>query len=298
MGLIHNAINQGQQAVQAIAKSAPAKAPGVLQLLVVGAGPAGLGAALKAKELGLDYAVLEQEQFGGALRSYPRQKIVMTAPAHLPLYGKVKLTRTTKEALLDLWGEVRAKTGITVEEGVKVLDVKRGPGGVFAVSTSTGERRAQRVLLAVGRRGSPRKLGIPGEELPKVTYKLLDPEQYGGTRCLVVGGGDSAVEIALALARQPGTQVTLCHRGDKFDRVKPDNFEALEGARAAGQLAVRLRTVPKEIRAAEVVLPDGAMGNDFVFVCIGGELPTAWLSKIGIAVKTMWGEEHPAMGQT
>jgi thioredoxin reductase len=190
------------------------------------------------------------------------------------------------------------KTGVQIEEGVKVIDVKRGPDGVFNVVTSKGDRRAQRVLLAIGRRGSPRKLGVPGETLAKVTYKLLDPAQYQGARCLVVGGGDSAVEIALSLAREPGTTVTLCHRGDAFDRIKPDNRTALDAAREASQLEVLLRTVPKEIREEEVVLPEKTLGNDYVFVCIGGELPTAWLAKIGIAVKTMRGEAHPAMAST
>jgi thioredoxin reductase/Pyruvate/2-oxoacid:ferredoxin oxidoreductase delta subunit len=294
MGLIHNAVNQGSQAMRAIAGSLGPATPGTLQVAIVGAGPAGLAAALEAKSRGLSYAVLEQEQLGGALRSFPRQKLVMTAPVQWPIYGKVKLRRTTKAELIELWQEIVQKTGITVEEGVKVHGIARD-GAAFAVETSAGIRRAERVLLAIGRRGTPRKLGVSGEGLDKVAYKLIEPEQYRGQRCMVVGGGDSAVETALLLSREAGTTVTLVHRGERFDRIKPDNHDALEQARLAKQIDVRLNARPLEITADEVVLDGARLPNDFVFVCIGGELPTAWLNKIGIEVQTLHGEAHPAM---
>jgi len=298
MGLIHNAVNQGVQAMRSIAASLSRDGAGgddVLDVLIVGAGPAGLAAALQAKASLLRFAVVDQEEMGGALRSFPRQKVVMTAPVDFPLYGKVKLRRTTKEALLELWAEIVAKTGLPIEARVKVEGVRR-EGGLFTVETSAGTRRARAVLLAIGRRGTPRKLGIPGEGLEKVTYKLLEPEQYRGTRCLVVGGGDAAVETALMLAREAGTRVTLVHRGDTFDRVKPDNFDALEAARRDGTLTVRTRATPVEIAADHVRVRIGEgpaeerIDNDFVFVCAGGELPTAWLAKIGVEVRTMRGE--------
>ena len=299
MGLIHNAVNQGAQAMRAIATSLE-RAPGageVHDVLIVGAGPAGLSAALQAKASGLRYRLLDQETLGGALRSFPRQKVVMTAPVDLPLYGKVKLRRTTKEALLELWEEIARKTGVAVDTA-KVEHIVASEGA-FTVETSGGASRARRVLLAVGRRGTPRKLGVPGETLPKVTYKLIEPEQYRGTACLVVGGGDSAVETALLLAREPDTKVTLVHRGSAFDRCKPENHDALEKARESRAIDVRLDSSPAEI-AADHVLVRGAAGtvrvpNDFVFVCIGGELPSAWLRKMGIEVKTLRGEAHPAM---
>ena len=308
MGLIHNAVNQGAQAMRAIGEGLAAgrklaAAPGgdVLDVLIVGAGPAGLSAALQAKSLSLRFAVVDQEQLGGALRSFPRQKVVMTAPVELPLYGKIKLRRTTKEALLELWEEVVQKTGVPIEAPVKVNGITREADGTFAIDTSTGARRAERVLLAIGRRGTPRKLGIPGEELPKVTYKLIEPEQYRGTRCLVVGGGDAAVETALLLAKEPDTKVTLVHRNDRFDRIKPDNQQLLEVARIAGTLDVRTSASPTQIAADHVVVRGGGHGterlpNDFVFVAIGGELPTAWLNKMGVEVKTLHGEAHPALG--
>jgi thioredoxin reductase (NADPH) len=304
MGLIHNAVDQGTQAARAAAEAlkaegARADGDGLIDLLIVGAGPAGLAAALTAKQAGLRFRVVDQEQLGGALRSYPRQKIVMTAPVELAGYGKVTLRRTTKEALLELWQEVVDKQAVAVDAPVKVEAIARAADGTFTVETSAGPQRARKVALCIGRRGTPRKLGVAGEALDKVTYRLIEPEQYRGSRCLVVGGGDSAVEAALLLAREPGTRVTLAHRGATFDRCKPDNFEALEAQRIAGAIDVRLATAPTEILAAEVALRgpggDERIGNDWVLVFIGGELPTAWLAKIGVEVRTLRGEAHPAM---
>jgi len=299
MGLIHNAVNQGMQAVRALRPAADDR-PELLDLLIVGAGPAGMAAGLEAKARGLRYLVVEQETLGGALRSYPRQKIVMTHPVELPLHGRVQLRRTTKEALLELWQDVTNRHALALSAGERVTDVARDADGVFSVTTSRGTHRARHVLLAIGRRGSPRKLGVPGEELEKVVYKLLEPDQYRGRAVAVVGGGDSAIETALMLANEPGTRVTLVHRGAVFDRCKPDNHDALELARSRGTLAVRTEAKPIAITPDAFEIEDGGgrarLPNDFVFVCIGGELPTAWLGKIGVDVRRFHGEAHPAAG--
>ncbi len=300
MGLVYNAMTQALQAMAAVARSAPPRREGVHQVLIVGAGPAGIAATLAAKQAGLDVVTVDQESLGGTVLHYPRHKIVMTKPVNLPLYGKLHVTEVKKEDLLGRWQDIVRKTGITIRERVKVETVARGADGVFVVATSEGELRAQRVVLAMGRRGSPRKLEVPGEELPKVIYRLLEPEPYAGRTVLVVGGGDSAVEAAVTLA-EVGARVTLAHRGATFDRIKPKNQQRLDKARASGGLEVLLNTKTREILDDIVVLAvDGKtreLPNDDVIVLVGGVLPTAFLEAAGVEVKKFQGEAYaPANG--
>ena len=199
MGLIKNALTQGQQALEAIAK-AGLKRPGALDVLIVGAGPAGLAASLAAKKLGMSYQTVEQEALGGAVFQYPRGKLVMTAPVELPIVGKVQFRNTSKEDLLKFWTEACNGNGLKIsyQERVESMEKK---DGVFHVKTNKQQHVASAVLLGIGRRGTPRKLGVPGEALPKVVYRLIDPEQYRGQKVIVVGGGDSALEAAASIAR-------------------------------------------------------------------------------------------------
>lgn len=295
MGLIYNAMTQGLQCLKAVTSSPPAKVDGVHQLVIVGAGPAGLAAALGALEAKLDFVLVDQESVGGTVLHYPRHKIVMTKPVQLPLYGKLKVTEVKKEALLEVWNDILQKTGLQVRTGVRVDDVKRGADGVFELTTSKGPLKAQRVVLALGRRGSPRKLGVPGEELPKVVYRLLEPENYTGSHCLVVGGGDAAVEAAMALG-EAGATVNLVHRGEIFDRIKPKNQERLDASIAARKVNVMFKAQTKEIRAETAVVDVGGtpqeLKNDYVLIFAGGVLPTAFLEKAGVQVKTMKGEAY------
>lgn len=292
MGLIRNAIEQGRQAMAAIASLGGIGESGRLDVVIVGAGPAGLSASLAAIERGLRFVTLEQETLGGTVAHFPRGKVVMTAPATLPLVGKVRFRETSKEALLGFWHGVVEKHGlkINVQERVEAIE-KAGSG--FMVSTTRGRYLSRAVLLAIGRRGTPRTLGVPGEELPKVVYRLSDASQYRGRHVLVVGGGDSAIEAACAVAGEPGTTVTLSYRGDGFSRAKLKNRQAVEQAVAARRLCLLLGSKVCCIRPDRVEIECGghvsAISNDSVIVCAGGILPTAFLKSAGIHIETKHG---------
>lgn len=304
MGLIRNGIEQGRQAVEAIARRVaslgggePAKDDPVLDLVIVGAGPAGLSASLEATSRGLRFETLEQETIGGTVAHYPRGKIVMTAPVDLPLYGRVQMRETTKEALLGLWTDVIDRTGIQIHYGERVEGIERagsGAGRHFLIRSSSYRLRARTVLLAIGRRGTPRKLGVSGEEQSKVVYRLVDPEQYRSLDVLVVGGGDSALEAAWALADVPGTRVTLSYRDLAFTRAKAKNRELVERRRKAGRLRVLLNTKVTAVGEddVEIETPTGSIriDNDAVIVCAGGVVPTEFLRSVGIEVVTKRGE--------
>lgn len=291
MGLIRKASEQGRQAMASIAKRPRTGAP--LDVVIVGAGPAGIAAGLGAVEHGLRYRLIEQEvDLGGAIFHYPRQKIAMTAPVDLPVVGRVKFEEVSKETLLAFWQDIVRRAGLAIEFGSRMDRVAAVTGG-FDVETTKGTFRCGAVLLAIGRRGTPRKLGVPGEELPKVVYRLIEPGQYRAQRVLVVGGGDSAVEAALACAGEPGTHVTLAYRGEAFSRVKAKNCERLEAARASGRIDVRLSTDVERILADGVVLAtqgvEATIPNDAVIVQAGGELPTRLLKELGVTVETKYG---------
>jgi thioredoxin reductase/ferredoxin len=291
MGLIKNALVQGQQALESIA-AAGRRVAGALDVLIVGAGPAGLAASLAAKQLGLNYATIEQDSLGGAVFQYPRGKLVMTAPVELPIIGKVQFRNTTKEQLLKFWTEACNGNGLNISYRERLEAVER-KDALFHVRTSQGERTAAAILLAIGRRGTPRKLGVPGEELPKVVYRLIDPEQYRGQQVIVVGGGDSALEAAASVAELGDTKVILSYRGDAFQRAKPRNRQRVDQATAKGQLDVLLSSQIREIRSEHVVLQhsgkDMNVRNEAVIVNAGGVLPNDFLRSIGIEVETKWG---------
>ena len=293
MGLIRNALTQGMQAVNAIHKHRPrARGAGALDLLIVGAGPAGFAASLTAMSHGLKFATVEQDSLGGCVFQYPRAKMVMTSPVTLPLVGRLRFGHTSKEALLEFWRGVERKMNLPMHYGERVESIGREGDG-FLVRTTRGEHRAASVLLAIGRRGTPRKLDVPGEELPKVVYRLVDPEQYKGQDVLVVGGGDSALEAAASIAENGGRQVTLSYRGDAFSRAKPRNRERVAVAARSGRLQVLLESQVRRIEAASVVIAfqgrELELANDAVIVSVGGILPADFLQKVGIQVETKYG---------
>lgn len=291
MGLIRNALEQGRQAVEAI--HATRKASGDrLDLVIVGAGPAGFAASLTALSKRMRYVTFEQESLGGCVFQYPRGKLVMTAPATLPIVGRINLRSTSKEQLLQFWQDAERKSGVKINYRERVERIEPDGGG-FQVRTSKGIYATRSVLLAIGRRGTPRKLGVPGEELPKVVYRLIDPEQYAGQHVLVVGGGDSALEAAASVAELGNTKVVLSYRGEAFQRAKQRNRERVAAAERSGALRVMLNSNVKQITPDAVAIEQSGrllrMHNDAIIINAGGVLPTDFLRSIGIHVETKYG---------
>jgi len=293
MGLIKNAVAQGTQAVENIVKAGKKHHNATYDLIVVGAGPAGISGSLMAKKHNLNCLVLEQDTLVGTVFSFPRSKIVMTTPMDLPLYGKLKLYETSKPELLALWQDVIRKNNVTVKENSKVETIV-SEDGHFRLETAGGDKYTTRfVLLAIGRRGSPRKLNIPGEGLEKVAYRLLEPEIISGKEIMVVGGGDSAIESALSLASQ--NKVILSYRGEAFSRIKPKNKEKINEAAQQGLVDLRLNTSLTSIEKDDVILlqaegEEVKIKNDLVYIFAGGELPTQFLLKAGLQITKKFGE--------
>lgn len=294
MGLIKNAVTQGREAVENIAKSINKDSQASYDLIVVGSGPAGISATLSAKELNLRVLTLEQDTLGGTVYTFPRAKIVMTSSMDLPLYGKVNFKETSKSQLLELWNSVLEKNSITIQENSKVESIKR-EGDVYRVDTLNGESYTTKsVLLAIGRRGTPRKLNVPGEDTEKVAYRLLEPELIKNKKIIVVGGGDSAIESALLLADQ--NKVTISYRSNAFSRIKPKNAENINIAVKSGLIDLKLNSNIVSIETDSIHYTENdskevlKMANDFVFIFAGGELPTQFLRKIGIEITTKYGE--------
>jgi thioredoxin reductase (NADPH) len=291
MGLIRKAAEQGRQAMDSVKKRSAGK--GDFDVVIVGCGPAGLSAGLSAIQHKMRYKLIEQEDsLGGAVYHYPRQKIAMTAPVKLAIVGTVKFGEVQKEKLLEFWHGVVKKTGLEIAFREQMEAIERVGDG-FVVKTTQGSHSTRNVLLTMGRRGTPRKLEVPGEETHKVMYRLIDPAQYEGQAVLVVGGGDSALEAAIALSQEKGTDVILSYRSAAFSRVKGKNRMLLEQQEKAGRLRVMLNSKVKVIHETEVEIEfEGAVNrykNDAVIVCAGGLLPTPILQKVGITFETKFG---------
>ncbi len=295
MGLIKNAVVQGKEAVDNIAKTIKKDIKAEYDLIIVGAGPAGISATLSAKKHNLKVLTLEQDTLGGAIYTFPRSKIVMTTPVDLPLYGRVKFRESSKTELLELWHTVLNKNNIKIKENSKVEAIIP-EGDIFKVETVAGEiYTTKTVLIAVGRRGTPRKLNVEGENSEKVAYRLLEPEEIKEKNILVVGGGDSAIESALLLAGQ--NHVTLSYRNNAFTRIKAKNAEKINEAIKSGLVDVKFNSnvlsiepdsVSYKINDSNEIMK---LKNDLVYIFAGGELPTQFLKKIGIDVTTKYGEK-------
>jgi thioredoxin reductase len=292
-GLIKNAINEGKIAAEAVARAAArdlagrAADPGVLDVVVVGSGPAGLSAGLEALRSGLRYAVLEQGDLSDTIHRYPRHKLLLAEPVRMPLYGDLWIADASKESLLKVWETIIQKTGLQVRTRHRVERIEKS-GDHFEVATADAVFHARHVILAMGRRGTPRRLGVPGEERPGVFYDIVEMEAFTGRRVLVVGGGDSAIESAVGLANQQGTQVTLSYRGDAFARIKDRNRAKLDAEARRGRIEVLLESQVREIRPECVVLEVAGQsriqpGCD-VIIRIGGDPPYEFLKRIGVRI--------------
>ncbi|VAX29500.1 Thioredoxin reductase [hydrothermal vent metagenome] len=293
MGLIKNAVEQGKQAVENLTKTLDRKETAEYDLIIVGSGPAGISASLQAKKNGLKFLTLEQDSLGGTVFTYPRSKIVMTSPMDLPLYGRLKLVETTKSELLDVWVNVLKSNEITIRENEKVNEIQKFYN-TFKVISSKNKYTTKKVLLAIGRRGTPRKLGVPGEGKEKVAYRLLEPELIHNKNILVVGGGDSAVEAAMILSDE-NNNVTLSYRKGDFTRIKPKNMERINEKIESNLINMLFNSTVTRILDDSVELKINNeetinIDNELVYIFIGGELPTKFLEHVGIKISMKHGE--------
>ena len=294
MGLIKNSVEQGQQAIESIVKSTKPSKENVIDVLIVGAGPAGISATLAAKQHGLSSVTLEQDSLGGTVYTFPRAKLVMTSPMDLPLYGKVKLFDTSKDELLQLWKKIIQEHDITITEKTKVEQIIPSENDTFKIITNTNQEYiCNNVLLSIGRRGSPRKLNVPGEESIKVAYRLLEPERIIDKKVMVVGGGDSAIETALLVKDM--NETILSYRKENFSRLKPKNKEKINAAIEDKSIDVIFNSNVASINPDHVLLKINEQGevkrieNDLVYIFAGGELPTSFLQKAGVEITKRFG---------
>lgn len=292
--LIKTAIEHGTAVAAEVARrvsDAPTRAD-TFDLCIVGAGPAGLACSLEAKRHGLSFVTLDQEAGpGGTVAKYPRRKLVMTQPVELPLHGRLSRMTYTKEELIELWQQIATEHQLPIRGGEVFQGVERSDDDGYVVRTATRAYAARHVCIALGRRGTPTKLGVPGEDLPKVAYSLLDARSYAGRRILVVGGGDSAVEAAVGLAEQAGTDVTLSYRRESFFRIRARNEQRLQAYVTQGKLRVLLKSQVRAIHpgSVDVEIENGtrtqatSLPNDEVFVMAGGLAPFELLARSGVS---------------
>jgi len=293
MGLIRNAIEQGRQAMESIRQIISNSQSNVpYDVVIIGAGPAGFSATLDAHQHKLNYVTLEQETLGGTVAHFPRGKIVMTAPVLLPIIGQVKFSSTTKEKLIEFWKSAEQRSGARINYQERMDSIEKTNDG-YLIKTPKSTYHTKTVLLSIGRRGTPRKLGVPGEEQNKVVYRLVDSAQYRHQHVLVVGGGNSALEAAIAIAKEPGATVTLSYRSKAFAKANPKVIDQASTEEKNARLKILMSTTIKQVDEKSVTIKtekgEIEIKNDAVIVCAGGILPTPMLKGLGIEIETKHG---------
>jgi thioredoxin reductase (NADPH) len=298
MGLIRNAFRQGHWAATHAVENLK---PGVrtnANLLIVGAGPAGLAAALTADSKKASYICIEQNSFGGTIANFPRQKVVMSHPAEVPGIWKMQFpkNRVSKEELLKMWQDIKLRKALKVREKTKFESLEKHDA-YFSVKTSQGVITAQKVLLCMGVRGTPRRLELKNEDLPKVTYNLIDPDQYKRQDIVVVGGGNAGVEAAQQLGKEKyGNKVILLVRGPSLARCNESNQKIIQEMASKGLVEIWFNAEVKEIHEDTLLVKKQeellSIPNDYLFVFAGAEVPFKFLSSLGIEIEKKFGTKR------
>lgn len=296
MGLIRNAFKQGNIAATHAIANIKTNEKTDTDLLIVGAGPAGLSCGFTAVQMKKSYICIEQNSVGGTVYNFPRQKIVMTHPADVPGVGQMKFkkNKVSKEELLEFFNDARAKTGLKIKEHVRFISVKK-EGNIFHAETSAGIITAKKVILCMGVRGSPRKLGLPNEDTEKVAYNLIDPEQYQRKNIAVVGGGNAGVEAAQMLGNSKyQNKVTLLVRGPTFDRCNEENKNIIVKMAEKGLVEILYSTSVTAIDTKTIKIKtegkeEKEIKNDYLFVFAGAEMPFKFLMSLGVEIEKKYG---------
>ena len=295
--VIKLAMEQGVEVIEHIArKIRPGLGGGnVYDVIVIGAGAAGLNAALAANDKGLRCLVVEKSKIANTIEDFPEGKWIYAEPDDTPPKGKLWLDGATKETLIERWRQIISDHELEVRAGDGLKSIRRQSDGSFTLDTEQGKQyQAQRIVLATGQRGNPRRLGVPGEEQERVYHRLFSPKLYHDEQILVVGGGNTAAEAALTLSER--NQVTLSYRGDQLYRLFKDNERQLQEATAAQRIRTIFHSNVTEFGEGEANLKiekDGKTTNekvsyDHAFVLAGSEFPGKFLKSLGLRLENEW----------
>ncbi len=295
--VIKLAMAQGVEVVDFISKLPEMQTPAegdTLDVIIVGAGAAGLNAALAAQEKGYRSVVLEKCKIANTIENFPEGKWVYAEPDDTPPKGKLWLDGAVKEDLIARWSQIISEYGLDVRTEEPLTELHRRGDGTFDIKTTKGEYHAKKVILATGQRGNPRTLGAPGEDLEQVYHQLYSPTKYHDEDVFVVGGGNSAVEAALTLSKR--NRVVLSYRGGEFSRLFKDNRRQIDEAIAAKRIEVVFNSSVTEFKpgVAVVTVDHGGYQSereipmDHGFVLIGAELPVKFLKSIGVRLENEW----------